>query len=130
MLTDYENFTTNHTLLQTTTDPVVISTLSKSIVEDYLNNRLIWDELNYFKKHNTLLGKHKIHDWLDRQAEIRKMNVPELVRLKTQLENNIPRTRRNITLFPEHKETPNRQLRLSQFEHEFFEVKSLLGLHE
>ena len=130
MLTDYENFTSKHARLIDESDSEIIARLSQEVVEDYLDNRAIWKELKHYQETGTLLAEHPIFEWMNRRSEIRTMAVPELIKLKDQLENKIPRTRKLIADDPDHKDTAKRQERIHQFEQELAEVKNLLGLNE
>jgi hypothetical protein len=129
MLTDYENFVANHAKLIDEENPEMVAQLSKDIVEDYLDNRAIWDELNHYQVKGTLLGQHPIFEWINRRAEIRAMATPDLIKLRDALNNNIPRTRKLILDEPDHKDTAKRAERVEAFERELSEVKASLGLN-
>lgn len=130
MLTAYENYVEGHQKMVESMDESVVNEISQTVVENYLENRMIWDELKYYKETKELLGQHPFFAWTKRREEIRNMNTPDLVKLKSQLENKIPRTKKLITDEPDHKETANRQERVTEFEHELTEVKQLLGLSD
>ena len=97
-------------------------------VENYLNNRLIWDELNYFKKNNQILGHHPIFSWMHRVDEIRRLKIGDLVNLKIRLENNLVRNRAAVRRSPNHPETGKRKDRIAQMQHELSEVNRLLNI--
>jgi hypothetical protein len=129
MLTDYENYVSNHAKLVDEDNPAMVAELSKSVVEDYLDNRAIWKELNHYKETGRLLGEHPIFEWIHRRDEIRKLPPAELVKLRDNLNNKIPRTKKLIADDPEHKDTAKRAERVAQFEQELTEVNTLLGLN-
>lgn len=129
MLTDYENYVSKHGQLANEEDPALVAELSKEVVEDYLDNRAIWDELKHYNETGQLLGQHPIFEWVNRRDEIRKMSAPDLVKLRDQLNNKIPRTRKLIADEPEHKDTAKRLERVDLFEKELAEVKAVLGLN-
>lgn len=128
MLTAYDNYVEGHQKMVESMDDELVKGLSQDVVENYLENRMIWEELTYYKQNKEILGKHPLFAWTKRREEIRSMNTADLVKLKSQLENKIPRTKKLITDEPDHKETANRQERVAEFEHELTEVKQLLGL--
>jgi hypothetical protein len=130
MLTDYENFVSKHEQLIDESDPVIIARLSQEVVEDYLDNRAIWKELQHYQTTGQLLGEHPIFEWMNRRSEIRAMKAPELIKLRDQLLNKIPRTRKLITDEPEHKDNAKRLERVKFFEQELTEVKLILGLDD
>lgn len=59
MVTSYYRYKEAHARLQTFPDEETAATVSdcESVVTEYLNNREIWDELEYYKKNGTILGK-------------------------------------------------------------------------
>lgn len=128
MLTAYENYTTNHARITQETNPVIVGNICESVVEDYLENRLIWDELIHYRDKGTILGLHPIFAWNNRLAQIRAMSPVELIKLRDQLNNKIPRTRKLINDDPKHKDNVKRAKRLATFEKEIFETNLLLGL--
>jgi hypothetical protein len=130
MLTAYDAYIESHGKLVEGASGDEIAELSKSTVENYLENREIWAELNHFKTTGELLGKHPIFDWMKRKAEIHAMKDAELVILRDQLKNKIPRTKKQIADEPDHKETAKRVQRVEQFEQELVEVNTLLGINE
>jgi hypothetical protein len=130
MLTAYETYIVGHQKLVESANESDMLALSESVVENYLENREIWDELNHYKENNELLGKHAIFAWMDRKAEIEAMQNAELVKLRDQLTNKIPRTKKQIVDEPEHKETAKRKVRIEQFEMELELVNDRLGLDD
>jgi len=128
MLTAYENYTTNHDKLTTEQNPALVGKICESVVEDYLENRLIWDELIHYRDKGTILGHHPIFAWKKRIGQIRGMSNAELIKLRDQLNNKIPRTRKLILDTPGHKDNFKRAKRLEVFEKELAETNLLLGL--
>lgn len=124
-ITAYEDYVKGHEALY---DPEKILKVSGPTVEAFLNNRDIFAELNHYKETGQLLGKHPIFAQGSRIEEIRKMSVPELVKLKDSLTNNIDRTKKKIKDDPKHKETKNRKARVKEQEKELAEVKQLLKI--
>ena len=101
---------------------------SRDAVEKYLENRLIIDELEYFKQHHQLLGKHPIFSWIRRSDEIRGMKIGDLVNLKIRLENNLVRNRKKVRTAKNHPQTASRIERIKEMEKELIEVNRLLNL--
>jgi len=124
-ITSYEQYVQGHKDLF---DSEKILQVSGPTVEAFLNNRKIFDELNYYKNNGKLLGQHAVFGQNSRIDQIQKMIVPELVKLKDQLTNNIDRTKKKIKVTPKHPETKNRKARVSEYETELKEVKKLLNL--
>lgn len=130
MLTAYDNYTEAHAKLFENISQEEVEDLSKEIVENYLENRQIWEELNHFKENKAMLGKHPLFAWNKRKEEIEEMKEGELVKLRDALKNNIPRTRKLIKEEPVHQETEKRKERLEQFEKELELVNELLKIEQ
>lgn len=128
MLTAYDAYKLAHQSLFSASTIEQILDLSRDTVENYLENRCIWDELNYYKEKGVLLGKHPIFEWLKRLDEIRRMKVGVLVILKIRIENNLVRNRASVRREPNHPSTADRQERIRKMELELSEVNRLLNL--
>lgn len=51
-------------------EPAAVAAECQKAVESYIENRAIWDELDYYKEHGQILGKHPIfHKKEDEAAE-------------------------------------------------------------
>ncbi|MCX6270504.1 MAG: hypothetical protein NTU44_04650 [Bacteroidetes bacterium] len=94
MLTAYENYRVAHQALFSAPDANRFSEVSKTVVEEYLENRLIWDELNFYKSNGHILGKHPIFEELLSFEALRKLNSAELSRKRQNLYINIQKTRK------------------------------------
>ncbi|HNW74557.1 MAG TPA: hypothetical protein PKN44_13090 [Bacteroidales bacterium] len=128
MLSAHENYVQAHDLLFTATTHEDLHAASVQAVENYLENRRIWKELNHYKRTGELLGEHPIFSWIHRQKEIRSMRVSELVKLKARLENNLVRNRAALRRQPGHPQTRARQNRIKKMEMELSEVNRLINL--
>ncbi len=85
MLTAFENYKAAHDGLFLAESPEQFSALSKTEVEQFLENRAIWDELNHFKVNAAILGKHPVfHERIAFEA-LRKLNSADLSRERTNL---------------------------------------------
>lgn len=63
MFTALAKYKEAHAALQQAGDSAEMSQVAaacKTIVENYLQNNAIWDELNYYKEHGQILGNHPI----------------------------------------------------------------------
>lgn len=85
----YQNFFDCHT----NDDYLATAT---QVVENYIKNRLIHKELDYYKKHNTVLGQHPIFKLTKRVEQFKKMKIAELIKLKQKLLHNIWRINSEI----------------------------------
>ena len=128
MLTAYDAYKDAHNSLFDATTFEQIHQYSRDTVENYLENRRIWDELNYYKLNGALLAKHPIFDWMKRLDEIRQMPTGGLVNLKIRIENNLVRNRATVRRKPGHLLTSIRLGRIAKMEQELTEVNRLLHL--
>lgn len=128
MLTAHDAYKHAHESLFTAKTFEAIHSHSRDAVENYLENRRIWDELNYYKQHGAVLGKHPIFDWMKRLDAIRHMKVGDLVTLKIRIENNLIKNKSAVRKEPGHRFTADRQERIRKMELELIEVNRLLNL--
>ena len=127
MISAYNRYIQSHEMLFTAATTEEMLNAAGETVENYLDNRAMWDELNYYKQHGVVLGKHPVFKQISRIDEIRNMTTPDLVRLKKSLENNIARTKKNVKDNPGHDYTAERVNRIESFEKELIEVNRRLG---
>ncbi|MEI6061156.1 MAG: hypothetical protein WCR72_10630 [Bacteroidota bacterium] len=128
MLTDYSLYVEAHKRLFAATSDEELLDAASGVVENYLENREIWDELNYFAEFGKVLGIHPIFSTTERMLEIRNMSTAELVKLNKALLNNIARTKKLVLDDPEHANTQERKQKLAKWDVELFTVNDLLGI--
>ncbi len=129
MISAYANYVEGHKRLFEATTGEDLQEIAATVVENYIENREIWDELNHYKETGHILGKHPIFATTDRMLEIRNMTTAEQVKLQKNLMNNIARTKQKIKDQPDHKNTTDRKASVAQFEVELVEVNRILGLN-
>jgi hypothetical protein len=128
MLTAYDQYKQGHACLFTARTHEEIQKAARDTVENFLENRRIWKELNHYKEKGVILGEHPIFFWMRRLDEIRGMKVGDLVNLKIRLGNNLVRNRAAVRKHPDHTQTMNRKQRIIEMEKELTEVNRLLNL--
>jgi hypothetical protein len=128
MLTAYDAYKLAHDSLFKAETFEQIHKASRDTVENYLENHLIWDELNYYKEKGAILGKHPIFHWMERLDAIRRLKVGDLVNLKRRLENNLVKNRVQLRREPGSTSTADRQERIHKMEQELIEVNRMLNL--
>lgn len=104
--------------------------VAHSIIENFKENRLIYEELEYYKQHGTILGKHRIWNQYKRFEGLRGLNIIELVKLH---ENTLPHRIWRIESEIKKGDKPHllgeREKRLNEVKAELAEVKRILGIH-
>ncbi|HBZ67585.1 MAG TPA: hypothetical protein DEO70_12175 [Bacteroidales bacterium] len=128
LLSTHDRYVSDHQKLFSATTPEEIATLSASVVENYLENRQIWDELNHYKTEGKPLGEHPVWQRAARLKELQQMSNTDLVKLNKNIPTNISRITKKLEEDPQNKETTNRQLALENYKWELEEVKKLLKL--
>ncbi|WP_333862569.1 hypothetical protein [Sphingobacterium sp.] len=66
------------------------------LVDQYLKNRAISAEMDYYKEHGIVLGKHPIFEEYKKIKQYRSLPLKDLVRIKINLENNIYRNQKKL----------------------------------
>ncbi len=130
MITAYENYISSHQELFDVKDEKEAFEVADKVIENYLDNRSIWDELNHYKATGKILGKHKHFAAMKRKDELMKKSVPELIKLKEQLEMNIWRNKKKLDEDPKPHLLKQRQDRIAGYETDLKIVKSLLNINE
>lgn len=128
MLTAYYNYVEAHPKLLLAESAEELSALAGTVVENYLENRSIWEELNYYKENRVILGEHPKLKELAFRNEIADMTTPELIKLKDNLYNKITRTKKQITDNNKPHLSEERNMRVADFEKQLFIVKKALGI--
>lgn len=130
MITAYENYVKAHKELFDVTDEKNAFEVADKLIENYLDNQAIWKELNHFKNTGKILGEHSHFSAQKRKGELMKKSVPELIKLKEQLEMNIWRNRKKLTDDPRPNLVKSRQESIAKYEVDLKVVKSLLNINE
>ena len=127
MISSHARYVQNHKRLFDALSAEELSELSKSVVEDYLENRLIWEELDYFKKEGTPLKKHPIWAQQSRRQEISEMSTSDLSTLKTNLRSNISRNKGWLKKNPESEKAASWQKNFDDYSRELVMVEEILS---
>ncbi|MFZ4705386.1 MAG: hypothetical protein ACOYMF_05200 [Bacteroidales bacterium] len=96
MLTAYDAYKKAHADCFTAENEEQLLEYAKSTVENYLDNRLIWDELNHYKETGEILGVHPIYEELKSMAEIKILNAKDLAKMKNNIRSSITKMRKSI----------------------------------
>ena len=95
-ITAWHNYTELHKKLFSVTNNDEALKIARELVENYKENRLIHEELDYYAKHKHILGKHRIFARLEKFKHLQKLNILELYQKKKRLEHNIWRLKSEI----------------------------------
>ncbi len=96
MISAYEKYREAHATLFEATSEEDILKACQDIVEPYLENRQIWDELENFKKTGEFLGEHPIFKLKEQFEFLAQMSAKELAKRRETLINGINRNKKDI----------------------------------
>ena len=128
MLTAYYNYMEAHPQLALSENADELNSLAGTVVENYLENRSIWEELNHYQKKGEILGLHPKLKEMAFRNEIADLPTAELIKLKDNLYNKITRTKKQIVDNKKPHLKQERTARVIEFERELLIVKKALGI--
>ena len=96
------------------------------LVDNYIDNRLIWQELNWYQEHGSILGKHPAFAEFRRRRQLNGMPVKALVKRQQQVEMNIWRVKSEMAKGDKPHLDAQRQERLAGYEKERADILRLL----
>lgn len=100
--------------------------VSFDLVNTFIEDYTIKQELDYYKNHRGVLGRHRIFESQCRIDQVRKMSIKELIRKEKQLRDNIWRIKSEIAKGDKPYLLHERELRLREREKELEMVMKML----
>lgn len=122
----YHAYVRLHSLLRDCTDLTQCAKVAGELVDNYIDNRLIWQELNWYKEHGSILGKHPAFAEFRRRRQLNDMSVKQLVKRQQQVEMNIWRVKNELAKGDKPHLDATRQERLAGYEKERADILRLL----
>lgn len=123
----YHAYVSLHKQLRDCTSTEQCAKVSRELLNNYLENRMIWEELNYYQQHHSILGKHPIFAAFHRRKELLTLNVKQLMIRQKRLKNNIWRVQDEINKRDKPHLELERLARLQAYQSELAEINRLLG---
>ena len=108
-------------------DPNECAEVSGNLMDAYLENRKIYEELKYYQSSGSILGHHPIFKQFKRNREINAMSVKELMKEQRKLNNNIWRVRNEIAKGDKPHLNTERETRLKQMMSDLALINKLLN---
>lgn len=96
MISSYEKYRETHATLFDATSEEEILKACQNIVEPYLENRDIWEELEHFKKTGEFLGEHPVFHLKEQFELLKNMDGKKLAKRRETLINGINRNKKDI----------------------------------
>src|SRR5690554_3736222 len=128
-ITAYHNYTRSHELLFDCTNQEEQFATVKNLVENFIENREVLREFEYYRQHGHCLGKHRIFAELRALKALRKLSAVELMERKTKLEHNIWRIGDQLKKNKQPHLKVDRERRLQLKKNELAEVERLIELY-
>ena len=108
MFAAYDNYKSAHARLMTLRDEDTEAAAKEceQIVEEYLKNREIWDELEYYKEHKSILGKASKFREMEKAVELSSLSDIELLGQLRSAQANVSKHKKALkeAKTPEEKE--------------------------
>lgn len=99
----------------------------RNLVENYIENYTIHQELAHYQKTKTILGKHPIFEEMKRLKKYRHTNSVELFKQKKRVEHNIWRIRKLVDSGDKPHLHFQRLAKIKSYELELTEIKKVIG---
>ena len=99
MFSAYDLYRESHEMLANTPDDVASEETfrwAKTAVENYLDNREMWEELEYYRENHKILGKAKIMQELAERNEISALPDLDLVKQLNNAKSNISKGKNDL----------------------------------
>lgn len=125
-LTAYHRYRKAHARLIDCKDLTECYQVAGEVVEAYLENVAIYEELNHYKRTGEILGNHKIFARLNFKRSLLSMETRELFRQHSAIKNNYYRTRKKVNLNTSPKSLRKREERLAEMEWQLKEIELLI----
>lgn len=128
-ITAYHNYVQAHKDLFDCTSLEQCAEVAEKLIENYQENRQIFEELDYYKEHKNCLGLHPIFKLRKQFKDLQGMNVRELIKLHDKtIPHRIWRIQSEIGKGDKPHLDAKRQQSINDNQAQLAEVKRILGL--
>lgn len=125
--TEYYRYRDLHKKLRDVTSTGEAVVICRQLIDSYIDNRMIWKELDYFKSNNAILGKHPVFDEFNRRKKLSSLSVKELCARLRQVSGNIWRVKSELAKGNRPHLDVERKNRLLGYEKELEDINRLLN---
>lgn len=126
-ITAYNAYKAAHAKLFDSTTPEEEFANVRTLVENYIENHVIHQELAHYRKNGTILGKHPIFEEIKRLKKYRHTSAVELFKQKKRIEHNIWRIRKLIESGDKPHLRFDREQKIKAYELELAELEKFIG---
>lgn len=124
--TKYRAYVRLHRQLRDCTTLEQCAKVAGELVDNYIDNRQIWQELTWYQQHGSILGKHPSFAEFRRRKQLNDMPVKALVKRQQQVEMNIWRVKSELAKGDKPHLDATRRERLAGYEKERADIVRLL----
>lgn len=128
-LTAWETYTRAHAALFDCMTPEECYKTARTVLDNYLENRRIFEELDYYQKHHKVLGVHPIFDRLRQVRAFKKLSIPDLFRTQRRLRYRVWWLRSAIDKNDKPHLRARREVMLAEYEALLLEVEKIIATY-
>lgn len=100
---------------------------ASELISSLKENRAIYAELNYYKQHGSVLGKHKVFSHYRKMEDLKNLSIRELIEKERNLKHNIWRIESEMKKSDRPDLNIERENRLKMKQAELAQVQRLIG---
>ena len=124
MFTAYDNYREAYTLLSDKNTKDENLQLAEAVVENYLANRAMWEELDYYLANGEILGNLPIFELLKLRKEISDLSDMDLIKKLNTTKPNITKSKKAIETAKNAEEKSEAEKRLAKWQQVKSEVEA------
>lgn len=123
----YHEYRETYSELHTAATPDECAAVARRMVNAFIENRRIWNELNYYQEHKRILGHHPIFRQFSNLKILRSMSIKDLIRREERVKKNIWRVQSEINKGDKPALEMARKDKIRGYQAELAEIQRLLG---
>lgn len=124
MFTAYDNYREAYTLLSDKNTKDENLELAQAVVENYLANRAMWEELDYYLANGEILGNLPIFELLKLRKEISALSDMDLMKKLNTTKPNITKSKKAIETAKDAEEKAEAEKRMAKWQQVKTEVEA------
>lgn len=126
-ITRYYEYSRLYPLLRACKDNTETADVAGKLIEAYLDNQLIFREMEYYQKYQKVLGRHPFFKHFRQLSHLRSMSVRDLIREQQRTQDNIWRIKSEMKRGNKPHLDERRQQKLQEYKIKLQEISRLLG---
>ena len=124
MFTAYDNYREAYTLLSDKNTKDENLELAQAVVENYLANRAMWEELDYYLANGEILGNLPIFELLKLRKEISELTDMDLMKKLNTTKPNLTKSKKAIETAKDAEEKTEAEKRMAKWQQVKSEVEA------